>query len=114
MLFAYCSNLYHIDLLVLKSDGSQTLNNTFLNAPIKEIRVEGTIGKSISITTTALSIDSMKSIIKHLANYKGTSNESIYTVTFNAEALARLETEGATSPSGGLWTNYINELGWNY
>ena len=67
-LFTNCYNLYHIDLLVLKSDGSQTLNNTFLNTSIREIRFAGVIGNDISITTSVLSRLSMESIVSALSD----------------------------------------------
>lgn len=74
---------------------------------------EGVIGKSISFLSSPLSVASLKNIITHLKNYAGTSSEFSYTVTFKSSAFAELEKEGATSPNGNTWAEYIDDLKWN-
>jgi hypothetical protein len=55
----------------------------------------------------------MADVINHLKNYKGTSNEGTYTVTFNGTCWTALE---ATTPPDGYasWKSYVQELGWLY
>lgn len=81
---------------------------------LKEIRFEGIIVKGLDIKNSPLSLESAINIINHLKNYKGTSEDMSYTVSFSATTLALLDAEGDTaSPNGNSWRNYISDLGWN-
>jgi hypothetical protein len=80
---------------------------------LKNITFDGVIGQNISFSDSPLSVESMKNIILHLANYAGTTNEYAYTLTLKSDRWTALESEGATAPGGITWAEYINELGWN-
>ena len=79
---------------------------------LKNITFEGVIGRNISFSYSPLTVKSMKSIITHLKNYAGTDKEGTYKVTFSSACLTALEAEGATSPNGNTWTEYMTDLGW--
>lgn len=75
---------------------------------------ENTINISISFKScTQLTLNSAKSIIKGLVDYKGTANESAYTLNLAAETVALLEADGNTSPNNNSWIEYIADKGWN-
>lgn len=61
-----------------------------------------------------LTLASAKNIIEALPDYSGTTNEHKYSVLFSSETLALLEAEGATSPNGNNWLDYVFDKGWNY
>ncbi len=111
--FDYCN--FKTIKLKLSESGETTFSSTFRRCgdlSTVEI-VSGVIGKSVSFVDSPLTVESMKSIITHLANYAGTDNEFTYTVTFKASTFAALEAEGATSPNGNSWAEYIDDLKWN-
>lgn len=100
-----------IDLLIVNEDSDTSA--WFTNCSIKNITFGGTIGKNTAFSGThTLTIDSLKSLITHLKNYKGTEYEGVYSVKLSSTLKNLLNAEGATSPSGGLWLDYIEELGW--
>lgn len=112
----YCSflgatALERIQKIYSEADMVYTL--TFVNCTsLKEIRFEGAIGRSIDFYSSPLSIDSMKSIILHLVNYKDTAYDGVYTLTLSSNSWSQLDNEGATSPNGNSWREYVNDLGW--
>ena len=93
--------------------------NTLFDSPFKNctllsnIIFEGVIGRSISFSASPLTVASMKSIITHLKNYSGTTDEFKYSLTLTSACKTSLEAEGTTSPNGNLWTEYVSDLGWN-
>lgn len=90
-------------------------NNAFYKASaLRNITFEGTIPVSISFSYSPLTVESMKSIITHLKNYAGTDKEFTCKVTFSSACLTALEAEGATSPNGNNWLDYMTDLGWNH
>lgn len=93
--------------------GDVTFERAFenLNALVN-IVIEGVIGTNFDIHWSPLSVASLKDIITHLKDYSGTSSEYTYTVSFKATAFAELEAEGATSPHGNTWAEYIDDLKW--
>jgi hypothetical protein len=109
-----CKELVTIDKLIVSDAGNQNFTQTF-NAcsKLKNITFEGVIGRSIGFSASPLTVASMKNIISHLANYAGTDNELVYTVTFTSACKTALDAEGNTSPNGNTWTQYIVDLGWN-
>ncbi len=111
---SYCSNLVSVDKFIVSDTGEQLFSNTF-NACVnlKDIVFEGVIGQSISFSYSPLSVASLKSVITHLKDYAGTTSEYAYTATFKATAFAELEAEGATSPNGNTWAEYIDDIKWN-
>ena len=112
--FRFSSNLLTIRKLILPSNGAQQFNNTFTDcAKLQNIVIEGVIGQNISFSSCPLTVESMRSIITHLKDYSGTTNEFANTVTFKKDCITSLEAEGATSPNGNKWTEYIDDLKWN-
>lgn len=122
--FSKCENNTHstfsdsqvirtIELIIVSDDGTQTFPNTYLYLrQLREIRFQGAIGRSIGFQhSVVLSVASMKDIIAHLVNYAGTSDAGKYTITFPAECWERLEADSA-APDGGMWQNYVKNLGW--
>lgn len=72
------------------------------------------IGNGIDfVSCKVLSMDSVKNIISHLANYTGTSEEGKYTITFHSDVKARIEALEELAPSGNTWLDEISERGWN-
>ena len=106
--------LHTIDKLIFNSEGTMTNSSGFQNCQaLKNIIIEGVIGRTFSFSECPFTVESMKSIITHLKNYAGTSSEHAYTVTFKSTAFSALAAEGATSPNGNTWAEYIDDLKWN-
>lgn len=107
-------NLVTIEKIICSDAGDQNFTQTFNGCGVlKNITFEGVIGRSISFSTSPLSVESIKSVITHLKNYTGTSSEYSYTVTFKASAFNVLEAEKEISPNGNTWAEYIDDLKWN-
>ena len=113
--FADCPKLKRI--AVVRSTEDTMFNSTFRrNTSLKEIEIEGVIGKNISFSFSPLTVESMKSIITHLKDYSGTTSEYTYTVTFKTSAFEELEAEGTTAEYNGTpctWAELIGFLKWN-
>ena len=111
--FFSMSSCVSIDKVILKDDGSQTMGNAFSeNINLKNIAFEGTIGTSLQLQSSPLTVDSMKNIISHLKNYVGTDKESTQTIKFSGACWTALEDSG-TSPNGETWKSYVqSDLGW--
>lgn len=113
--FGNCENLITIRRIVLNCD-IEKATAMFTNCKaLKNITIEGDgkIACDISIVQSPLTVNSMKSIISHLKNFKGTENELKYTVTFSSQCWTALEADSA-SPDGGTWREYVvSTLGWN-
>lgn len=105
-----------IEKVIFRDDGSQTVRDAFWgNGGLVNVEIQGALGNSFTLSfSNKLSVLSMKSFINALVNYAGTDNEFVYTITLHKQAWDRLDTEGATSPSGTTWKDYITEKGWNY
>lgn len=112
-LFGYCGKLHTIDKLKVRDDGSTQFTEVFYGCNVlKNITFDGVIGRTISFSSSPLSIESMKDVINHLADYSA-QNTGTYTLTLRDECKIALEAEGKTSPNGNLWTEYVADLGWN-
>ena len=114
-LFGVSPMLTAIKKIILKSDGSTPFGSNMFNQldKLADITFEGVIGKALDMKScSSLSVESMKNIISHLANYKGTDNEFVHKLTLHDDAWARLEASG-TSPTGTTWKEYVDSLGWN-
>lgn len=114
-IFSYAQKLHTIRKLIVAE--YITFPNTF-NAcnSLKNIIIEGVIGRSLSFSYSPLTVESMKSIISCLKDYAGTSNEYTYTITFKASAFETLEAEGATAEYNGVactWAELIDNKKWN-
>jgi hypothetical protein len=89
--FYYAKNLHTIDKIVLKTDGSQNLNDYTFYAcdSLTNIVFEGIIGLGIAFERSSnLTYESLMSIINALKDYSGTT--STYTLTLHANAKAKL------------------------
>lgn len=108
------TNIETIDKFIFTEE--QNFTQTFGYAySLKNIVFEGVIGRNISLKhSDKLTVESVKSLISCLKNYKGTENEYIYTVTLHENVWALLDAEGNASPDGTTWREYVqNTLGWN-
>jgi hypothetical protein len=112
--FYGCNLLETIEKLIVHSN--LTFTNTFNSCiALKNIVIEGEIGKSISFAQSSLlTNESAKSIITHLVNHSGTENEGLNKVTFHSDVWDRLDAEGNTAPDGMTWKDYVTTIGWEY
>lgn len=116
-IFQNCKYLKTIDKIVLKDDGSQTFSSPFSGCTVLEnITFEGVIGRSISFSSSPLTLESACSIITHLKDYSGTADANKYTVTFSSNTWVLLdEAEWIfTLPNGDDCNSrdYIQSKGW--
>ncbi|MEE0963115.1 MAG: hypothetical protein U0L73_02715 [Ruminococcus bromii] len=94
---SYAEGLISIDKLKLKEDGKQEFTNTFNYCrKLQDLVIEGVIGTNFNAQHSPLSVASLKSIVKHLKSYLGTSSEYAYTLTVKASAWEALEAAGFT------------------
>lgn len=109
----YSSSLKSIDELVVTENvvfDSTTLGNA---SSLTNLKISGVIGKSLSLSSSPLSVESAKSVINALKNYAGTSNNLKYKLTLKPAVWTALNNAEAP-PSGNTWQLYVNSLGWNY
>lgn len=111
--FYDCTSLKKIE--VVRVEESTVFNDYAFGycAALENITFQGIIGRSINFKWSPLTIDSLKGIITHLKDHAGTDKEYTYTVTFKTSVFEALEAEGATSPNGNTWAEYIDDLKWN-
>lgn len=111
----FSSKIVTIDKIILPPEGyMRQISSAFDGCTqLENIIFEGVIDKSINFAACPLSKESMKNISSCLKNFTGTGEEYTYTVTFKATAFETLEEEGATSPNGNTWAEYIDDLKWN-
>lgn len=102
---------------MLKVLSGMSYSNMFTGcSKLKNITFEGEIGRSISFQSSPLTPESMRSVIEHLVNYAGTSNDGKYTVTFTDACWGALEADlDYPAPEDGMtWREYVDViLGWN-
>lgn len=81
---------------------------------LKNITIEGVIGNSIKFQyCSELTLDSAKSILLSLKNFKGTGNEYTRTISLHANTLSLLDADN-TAPGGVSWREYVTQvLCWN-
>lgn len=65
-------------------------------------------------TNSKLTVESAKTALIRLTNYKGTPQEGYYTIYLHSDTWALLDLEGETSPDGTTWAVYVDNKGWNY
>lgn len=101
-LFGFSPNLQNIEKIILKDDGSQTFNGTFQGSPIKEVRFEGVIGKSIRFADSPqLTLASVQSVIDCLKDLTDTSSE---TLTLHSTVGANVTEEQRAMITAKNWT----------
>lgn len=107
-----CPKLHTIE--ILRSSELTVFDYAFTDdISLKNVRVDGVIAYSLSFSSAPLTVESMKSVITHLKNYAGTDKEFTCVLALSSACKTALEAEGTTSPNGNLWTDYIDDLGWN-
>ena len=110
-----CSNLHTI--AIIRSKETTIYNNAFSYcSSLQNVRFEGEIGRNLSISYSPLSIESIKDIILHLVNYKGTASEGAYTLTLKDTCKAALEADTEIVSFNGqnyTYFNLITAKGWN-
>ena len=110
--FTQCTKLHTIEKIRCSENSVFELAFSNCNS-LKNISIEGVIGKNINFSYSPLTVESMKNVIMHLKDYSGTDKSGTYKVTFTSACLDALDAEGATSPNNNTWRQYINDLGWS-
>ena len=112
--FRSCLSLEKIEVLRFKK--TTKVNNQYWIdgcSKLKDLTIEGEIGTTIYWQyASSLTVESLISIITHLYNYAGTTSEGTYSITLASASKTKLAAEGATSPNGNTWAEYIGDLGW--
>lgn len=114
--FSQASQLETVDELKLRAYGGQTFNSTFLNCTsLKNITINGRISKSINLSWSPLTVESMLSVIGHLAKFSEASASAWdYTVTFSDECWELLESSRPAPSGEASWRDYVMyTLRWN-
>lgn len=104
--FADNSYLHTIEKVVLKDDGSQTLNNCFSKCPnLQNLVIKGKIGQNgFNVQwSTNLTHDSLMSIINALADKSADTSGTTWTLTLGSTNLAKLTAEEKTIADAKGW-----------
>jgi hypothetical protein len=115
-LFGYCSLLHTVRKLIVSENVSFV--DSFISCrALKNIRFEGTIGKSIDFSYCPLTPESMVSVITHLYDF-GYDGENAYTctVSFSENCWEALENSYDVHDYHGnmaSWQDYCTYMGWN-
>ena len=119
--FYNCPELETIE--ILRTKAKTIFDDTFVECrALKNISFEGVIGTDINFQySPLLTIESMKNIISHLADYSGTENEFVHTLTLSSDSWDTFNDyciwgDGSSydlAPDGDIWVNYPYTLGWN-
>lgn len=113
--FYNCSSL--VDARTLHVTEKTSYTSPFgLCSKLKEIRINGTIGKSgLNFSACPLSLESAISVITHLKNFTETDPDKVFTctITFSPTTWEYLNADGENSPDGTTWADYVAALGWN-
>lgn len=104
--FYAADRLQTIEKLILAEDGSQTIESStsFANVPkLREIRIEGLFGQSVSFySSSLLSLESLRSIINALKDYSGTGTTQ--TITLNPTSKSYLTDNDIAQITQKGWT----------
>lgn len=104
-----CSNLETIDKIILKNDGSQSLDVAFGNCPkLKNITFEGVIGyNTVSFSSSPLlTHDSLMSIINALKDNSEDTSGTAWIVSIGSSNKAKLTAEELQIANDKGWTVY--------
>ena len=115
-LFASASKLKTIRKIITAPNNNYS--NWFnLCSRLENVIFEGEIGRSIDFSGSPLTPESMINVITHLANYKQTENEFIYTVSFREDCWEALGNSDYNVndyiPDVLNWTEGVRYKGWN-
>lgn len=112
-MFSNCTKLVTIEKMICNEAFTYS-NTSFASCTmLANIAIEGTIGCSFSFQWSPLTAESAINVITHLKDYSGTDSEFANTLTLSSKTKTALEAEGATSPNGNTWAEYIKDIGWN-
>lgn len=106
------SMLHTIDELIVKETttfGATTFQGC---SALANLKITGTIGKTITLSACPLTVESAKSVINALYNYAGTTDELKYKLTLKSTVWTALN-NAETPPTGDTWQDYVVSLGWN-
>ena len=112
--FAGCVKL---ESQVITVSDKTAFSNTFRNCTsLANLTVNGTVGKSIDLSQCPLTLESAKSVIEHLKNFRDTANENTYSVTFSDYTWMLLDADGKHNHGviEGTWREYLTYLCWNF
>ena len=109
--YAFAQDVYTIELI--RCNENTTFNAAFTSCSnLKNVTFEGIIGKSINLSWSPLSVESMKNVIAHLKDYSEDADSiGKNTLAFSDDSWESLEASGA-APDGDTWENYVIKLGW--
>ena len=115
-LFGYCTRLETVRKLIVSENVSYADSFASCRA-LKNIRFEGTIGKSIDFSSCPLTVESMIDVIRNLEHYRDTENAGKYTVKFSDSCWQALENSGHNVneyiPDVTSWSDGVIYKGWN-
>ena len=114
--FSYSQQLVTIEVLRCTEETTFSVGTFTACWSLKNITIEGVIGKSIRFPSAPLTIESMKSIISALKNYTGTDSEGTYTLTLIDTCKTALQADTETVELDGVSYTYfelITAKGWN-
>ena len=124
--FYNCVSLHTIEELEVHCNTSDfgvgIDDNTFYKcSALKNIKITGELGKNCSFKYSAqLTSESLHSILRALKDFtgmslsNGTSVEFYYTIYLSSESWAILDAEGAVSPNGNTWKEYLYDKKYNW
>lgn len=114
-LFTYCNNLVTINKLIVNE--TRKFTDTFAGCTaLKNITIEGTIGRDINLQWSPLTVESAFSVLNHLMDFDEADRDK-YTITFSAavwEALDAWGNPNANDMFNGYETakEYAQSIGW--
>ena len=112
-MFFYANMLHTIDELIVKETTIYGTNTFVGTTALKNLKISGTIGRTITLAQSPLTVESAKSVINALKNYAGTDNALKYKLTLKSTVWDALN-EAEAPPVGDTWQDYVSSLGWNY
>ena len=107
----YSQSIHTIDKIVMAETVAYGAQIFGLATGLKNLTIEGVIGRTLSISSSPLTVESAKSVINALKNYAGTDKELTYKLTLNSTVWTALN-NAETPPSGETWKEYVQTLGW--
>lgn len=109
--FFNANKLHTIDELIVKETttyGAYTFQGC---SALANLKIGGTIGKTLPMSACPLTVESAKSVINALKNYAGTDEALTYKLTLKGSVWTALN-EAEVPPSGDTWQDYVSSLGW--
>lgn len=80
---------------------------------LKDLSIDGTVGMSINLSwSEKLSLESAKNVLTALKDFTGLSEFSC-SISLSGATWDLLDADGATSPNGNTWREYVADKKWN-